>query len=65
MEGAALAGFAFHPNAPAMQFNQFVAQIKAKSDALVGGGISILDLIQAVENARLFFRRDAATRITD
>src|SRR5687768_8244596 len=64
-EDAALARFALRPDAPAVHLHQLAAKVEAETEALVGCGVSILDLVEAIEDPPQFLLGNAPAGVGD
>ena len=64
-ERAALVQLAFDPDLAAVHLHQFTAEIEAQANALTGGGIALLHLVEPVKNPLAPVSFDARPGITD
>ena len=65
MEGAALAGFTLHPEAPAHQLHELRRDRQAKSGAAIRARRRAVGLRERLEDALLTVQRDADARVPD
>src|SRR5258708_31610470 len=64
-ERGALAGFAFEPDAPAVQLDELLGQGEPQAGSFLLVGVVAADLAELLEHGRLILGRDADARVVD